>query len=231
MAIDQLTTSAVRRIFEEETVAQGGHVKDAFDDGRRLFLRSILPPVREVRPDDMVNPGVAMRATEEDVWIHPYLFRQVCTNGAIMAHSIESRHIRIATLSAADDAEWTLRAAIRDCSTQEVFATSASEMRSTVDREADLAITMMSFMGRMGAGEDSRVITDILEQYFNSGDHSAFGWMNAITAVARDTENPEMRWRLEEAGGGVPAALRDRPLMPFSHAEAMVFGRELVGAA
>ena len=28
--------------------------------------------------------------------------------------------------------------------------------------------------------------------------------MNAVTAVARDTTNPETRWRLETIGGAVP---------------------------
>jgi hypothetical protein len=33
--------------------------------------------------------------------------------------------------------------------------------------------------------------------------------MNAVTSVARDTRDPELRWRLEEFGGGIPALARD----------------------
>lgn len=29
--------------------------------------------------------------------------------------------------------------------------------------------------------------------------------MNAVTSVARDQDDPEVRWQLEELGGGVPA--------------------------
>jgi hypothetical protein len=28
--------------------------------------------------------------------------------------------------------------------------------------------------------------------------------MNAVTSVARDTRDPELRWRLETFGGGIP---------------------------
>jgi hypothetical protein len=28
--------------------------------------------------------------------------------------------------------------------------------------------------------------------------------MNAVTSVARDTQDPDLRWRLEELGGGLP---------------------------
>jgi hypothetical protein len=37
--------------------------------------------------------------------------------------------------------------------------------------------------------------------------------MNAVTAVARDTSDPEMRWRLEGFGGTI---LSVRPLPPGS---------------
>jgi len=35
--------------------------------------------------------------------------------------------------------------------------------------------------------------------------------MNAVTSVARDTRDPELRWRLEELGGGIPAMLVPDP--------------------
>jgi hypothetical protein len=32
--------------------------------------------------------------------------------------------------------------------------------------------------------------------------------MNAVTAVARETSDPETKWRLEEVGGSIPALAR-----------------------
>ncbi len=35
--------------------------------------------------------------------------------------------------------------------------------------------------------------------------------MNAVTSVARDTADPEVRWRLEEMGGGICAGHTPAP--------------------
>jgi hypothetical protein len=35
--------------------------------------------------------------------------------------------------------------------------------------------------------------------------------MNAVTSTARDTRDPEVRWRLEELGAQVPALLDRTP--------------------
>ena len=38
--------------------------------------------------------------------------------------------------------------------------------------------------------------------------------MNAVTATARDTRDPDLRWRLEEFGGGIPALLKPTGAAP-----------------
>ena len=55
-------TLDIRGAFEEEIAAAGGEVRDVYDDGDRLFLRSVLPMVEEVRPHDAIRAGVALRA-------------------------------------------------------------------------------------------------------------------------------------------------------------------------
>jgi hypothetical protein len=44
-----------------------------------------------------------------------------------------------------------------------------------------------------------------MERFFQEADRSRFALMNAVTSVARDTRDPEVRWRLEELGGGILA--------------------------
>ena len=90
---DRLTTADVSTIFAEEIAAAGGTVTDSFHDGSRLFARSVLPWIRQVRAKDEVQSGVALRATGLEVSVHPYVFRQVCSNGAIMAQAIQTRHV------------------------------------------------------------------------------------------------------------------------------------------
>ena len=56
-----LTTAQVLDVFTEEVAAHGGRVIDTFHDGRRLFTRSVLPRLEEVRPGDGVQGGVALK--------------------------------------------------------------------------------------------------------------------------------------------------------------------------
>src|SRR5262245_9023520 len=83
-----LSTKDVLEAFTEAITDRGGRVADTFDDGRRLFARSVLPGLREVRQGDKVQGGVAVKATDEAICLYPYVFRLVCTNGAILAETV-----------------------------------------------------------------------------------------------------------------------------------------------
>jgi hypothetical protein len=39
------------------------------------------------------------------------------------------------------------------------------------------------------------------ERFGQEGDPTMYGLVNAVTSVARDTSDPDLRWKLEEAGG------------------------------
>jgi hypothetical protein len=170
-----------------------------------------------------------VRATSEDIWAHPYVFRQVCKNGAIRAHAIETRRIRRVDFSTEEQAAvaCALREAIRACCSDEAFAQGAAEMRSARgSSEVDLALTMMPVWARMAQGAESKTLMSaIIDRFFADRDKSQFGFMNAVTSVARDTRDPEVRWRLEEFGGGIAAVVR-KPRLGPARARAKV----LVGA-
>lgn len=68
-----------------------------------------------------------------------------------------------------------------------------------------MMITMVQTHG--GHFSDGQLL-DILAQ-FEGEESTAWGAMNAITAVARGTRDPERKWRLEEFGALVPARLGD----------------------
>jgi hypothetical protein len=88
-----LTTQEILTVLSDEVAARSGKVLDVFDDGSRLFARSVLPRVEEVRPGDRLQGGVALRSMDSQVWVHPYVFREVCRNGAIVAQALETRHL------------------------------------------------------------------------------------------------------------------------------------------
>jgi len=215
------TTAEIGEVFAEEVADLGGTVTDRFDDGTRLLARSVLPGLREVGRGDGVQGGVAIRATGEEIRVHPYLFRQVCRNGAIMAQAIQTWQVARDDSGMVEEAPLgALREAIRASGSEEAFSTSAEQMRSAREVQADLALSILPMLGRMPKEMANRFLESIMERFARERDSSGFGLMNAVTSVARDTRDPELRWRLEELGGGVPAAItRPGPTPRLSRAK------------
>jgi hypothetical protein len=219
-----LTTTEINALFAEEINVAGGQVSDTYDDGSLLFVRSILPALREVQTADHVQGGVALRADEQNVWVHPYIFRLVCRNGAIAAHAIQTRHVEASAFDTPEQVLTEVRQAIRACCAEEVFSATANEMRSAREAEADLALNLLPLLSRWRSPERMPVLRSIMERFFQDRDRSRFALMNAVTSVARDTRDPQLRWRLEELGGGIAAGLQPVPQTDDSAAEAALVG-------
>jgi hypothetical protein len=208
---DWLTASELSTIFAEEMSKVGGRVTEMIDAKTLFFARSVLPGVCEVSKGDRLQGGVALRASDEEILVHPYVFRQVCTNGAIRAHAIETRHLireEFGEFGGAEVAE-ALREAVRTCCAPEVFATGVGEMRSAQVADADLALALMPVAARVPPELAAEILGSVTKRFHAGRDRSRFGLMNAVTSVARDTRDPELRWRLEELGGGIPVAVPD----------------------
>jgi hypothetical protein len=219
-----LTMADISNLFAEEILAVGGTVTDTLNDGDRVFLRSTLPGIREVRAGDSLQAGVALRAQERTVWVHPCVFRQICRNGAIIAHALQTRHIATDDYSTAEAAKSAVREAIRVCSDDEAFTSAAEDIRSARDRVADVAINLLPVLSQMRPELGTQIFRMIVERFFDGEDASRFGLMNAVTSVARDTSDPEIRWRLEELGGGIPVGYPPAPEPDDMAAEAAMIG-------
>jgi hypothetical protein len=206
-----LSTVEIQAIFAEEISNAGGLSSDIFNDGARLFARSILPWVADVRPQDQMKGGVALKGAESEICVHPYLFRTVCRNGAIMAHAIETRRIENSDVLSHETVIEELRDAVHVCCAQEVFAAATQEIRSSMSSPIDFVLTMMPFVSRLPAAQVSGIFGEIFKRFFDEPDRSRFGLMNAVTSVARDTRDPELRWRLEDLGGAIGAAKTPTP--------------------
>ena len=55
LANPNLISSDVLNVFSEEIAAHGGAVSETFHDHQRLFTRSVLPYMNDVRPHDSVG--------------------------------------------------------------------------------------------------------------------------------------------------------------------------------
>ena len=211
---DSLTNVRIRVVFAEEIAGLGGTIADTIHQDDRLYLRAVLPRYGEVGRMDTVQCGVALRSVAGTVQIHPYVFRLICENGAIMAHALQTCRIDNLAARAGEGVEKLLREAIAACGSKEAFELSAKEMRQARNMEADHAIQMMAIMARLPQATQERMALaqQFMERFRAEGDNSRFGLMNAITATARDTDDPELRWQLEEFGGGVPVAPNPKPV-------------------
>ena len=202
-----LTTARVLDVFTEEIAARGGRVTDTFHEGGRLFTRSVLAPVEEVRPGDGLQGGVALKATTEGLCLYPYVFRQVCRNGAIMAETLEARSLENLREYDPEVAVECIREGIGACCAREVFRNTVRKMRTACETRADAALNMLPLLSRLSALGNVGLVSQIMRQFFHEGDESQFGLANAFTAVARDTQDPELRWNLEELGGGIAVGI------------------------
>ena len=171
--------------------------------------------MREVKRDDRVRDGVALRATDHEIWIHPYVFRQVCSNGAIIAQAVQTRRIENVDDLVPEEAVAAIREALRACCAEEAFEAVAEGMLSAILARAGLVMYLMPLLGRLPDQQVAapRLFSDIMTRFVHDADSSRFGLMNAVTSLARDTSDPDTRWRLEEFGGAI---LAGRPATPAS---------------
>jgi hypothetical protein len=210
------STQAIRQLFEFELHRVGGSMTSACDDGSRLFLRGVLPQRINIRRGDGIQAGVALRAVDDLVLVHPYTLRQVCTNGAIMVHAVATRGVQRMT---ADGSPWEIHEAceqlgqtVRDCAHPRAFKAAAAQMRAATQSEASMAISLMPLLSNLPAKVASVVLRNILGNFDQGRDGSTYGLMNAVTATARGIQDPELRWKLEVMGGAVAA--RFKPSAP-----------------
>ena len=217
-------THEIRSTVEREIDLAGGVVVDVYDDGARLFLRAVLPRGADVLPGDPLHAGVAVRTAGPELLVHPYTFREVCENGAIRAHALTTHRVERVRAEVVAPSPFDvvlaideLRRAVRACAAPEVFAAGAAEMRSAAEVRADDVLELMPMLARFNDRATRIVPREFVERIVRrfdaepDPDRSLYGLVNAVTSVARDTRDPEVRWRLEELGGAMPAWLPTRP--------------------
>jgi hypothetical protein len=213
----------IRNVVEEEISLADGNVTDCVIHNDRLFLRSVLPQVRQVRRKDSVQAGVAVMASRTDIFVHPYTFRQVCRNGAVMSQTLDSVQIERVPLDAPSDVVENVlvevREAVRRCTAPEVFSNVVDRLMTAADTRASVVLQVL--MAAPHSSLVAHMLDSIVGDRSLDRDPTAYGLMNAITRAARDEPDPQVRWELEELGGGIPAMLSPSP-QPDSAAESLL---------
>ena len=198
----------IAAVFEEECIARGASAVDCHCDDRRLIARAVFGPELAVRPGDVTRGGVAIRADGPMLLVHPYTWRQVCSNGAIAAQVLGTSHAERVEVEEAlvssvyvGGALDALRAAIGHCADPARFTESVEQMRGATEVSAAIAIALLPHILRAEGNHQREVIMAVLDRQMGAADPSAYGVFNAITSLGRDSSDPERRWRLEVAGG------------------------------
>lgn len=207
-------TQEISALFIDEVYAMGCVEPEVYDDGVRVFARAVHRRPVEIRLRDVVLGGVALRVMGDSVDVHPFVFRQVCTNGASMAEALQSQRVRRVDVAAPSElitaALDDVRAAIQACGDPAAFADAVGMMRGAARQPVGMTMAMLSLLNEMRR-RDAALFAEIFERFEREQDRSAFGLMNAVTSIARDTLDPEHRWRIEELGGTLLALVsRDR---------------------
>jgi len=203
-----VSVGEISSVFCEAAAASGGTVSDAYENKKHLYIRSILPVAGDVLPEDRLQGGVALKASGTDVWVHPYIFREICANGLIIARAVAGEYIRVPELRKKDDerrAEFvcSLRQAINGCSKRNIFYYALERMVGASSMKVDRDLRILSMLNRMPLTRRRRAANTIMRRYREDGSGTRYAMTNAITSVARDSIDPELKWQLEILGGEI----------------------------
>jgi len=197
-----MSAREIRDIFEEETQKAGGTLRKCSNFRGWFYGRSVLPRLSEIMPGDQVQAGVEIKATQRSISVCPSIFRLVCSNGTIVTEQIPARDLSDTDTMAHDDIVWKLRKSVQECCKEEVFGGVVATLRRATNQHVgevpgNLLQSVALFRLR------GRLATEIARRFNTSDDRSRYGLMNAVTSVARDSDDPDLRWNLEKLGGDV----------------------------
>ena len=202
----------INSVFSEQVIKSGGRVTERFHGNDSIYIRATLNLAEEVFPGDIIDGGVAVRAVGPGVSIHPFTFRRICTNGAVIANPDSSVDL---VRSESNKESETSRVHDKICSTikslvdGQAFNQSVLEMRLVQSIQMDQLPRIMRAINHFSITPE--IIDKILERFFRHEPQTGYGLMNAITAMARKERDAERKWNLERIGGGVPAFLLGLP--------------------
>ncbi|MFA5802042.1 MAG: hypothetical protein WC911_06145 [Thermoleophilia bacterium] len=203
------STAEITASFIEGIQAERGKVRDTYDDSRYLYIRSVLPYSFKVTKKDKIHGGLALKSTTTELWLHPYLFRQVCRNGLIAASTMQSVCMEYDTFSEGEEGieELALEIpwAIRNCARKEFFQEAAGQMKDArkrgVEWKTDYELKLLSMLNS-GHGDSftRKIIREIRRRFEVEEERTLYGMANATTSMARDTRDPALKWQLEQLG-------------------------------
>lgn len=194
---------------------------------RRLYIQCVTPKVtRDVKQGDPVQMGITIVNSEVgcgSVRVEPLIWRLVCLNGMVRAHSLKRHHVgkRLGTDDVLDYQDFYASETIEADNTAFLL-----KIRDTVKNAFDV-LRFNEEVERLQLAAENKIETKKIEsavvnvtkkfpQYLSKGDTdgimrhlieggdlSQWGLANAITSLAHDAKNQDQAYDYERVGGKV----------------------------
>ena len=118
-----------------------------------------------------------------------------------MAQAVATKHVMNTEHVSPIEMEIDLRESLHMCIQEQDFGGYAEKMKRARGLFPDPRLTLMPHLSRLPADQASEILEVIHKRFTAGADESRYGLINAVTSLARDTRNPELRWSLESIGG------------------------------
>lgn len=235
--MNPINVTHILDLFAEDINERSGKILETFRHNERAFSRALLPSRMEVKAKDQLQAGVALKATPVSLAIHPFVFRQVCSNGCIYGKSIQSRKLnqvghsyclemngKVNEVVTELDVDWWFKDSVAGCCRAEVFANTSNTFSlalhhpltgpGSVEKALMGSLNLEKFPGA------KEYHAKIMKEYLAQDEPVLFHLINAVTAVARDLRDPEKKWKLECFAGDLAWLLPKQLNAPIATAKA-----------
>lgn len=170
------------------------------DNEKHRYIRAILPQKIIVSPNDQINYGVALKIYKKNkIEIGPYLYRIVCENGVFISHERYSREITVDGLADFEIKSQILEA-MEKCCSRNAFNYTRKYILESLQTPANLRLIFHRLSHFTQWSQRTSVYNHIIRRMDTLDQPTKYDLMNAITSLARDTIDPDLKWNLQKLG-------------------------------
>lgn len=240
-----INVTHILNVFFDEISDRSGKMLENFRHNERAFARALLPNQTEVKAKDVLQAGVALKATPSSLELHPFVYRQVCRNGTILGKSTQSHKLgqagdscrvevdgKAGEVIAAAEVEGWFRDAVGVCCQPEAFYDGAQKFLTSLHWHFHDKVVVEKALAASLTSENfpahKRHFEEIMREYLNHDEPTLFRLVNAVTAVARDLHDPDQKWKLECFGGELALNPPSLPVLEGGSEKALPTEKSLV---
>jgi hypothetical protein len=164
------------------------------------FIRAILPPLIQINHRDQINYGVAFKVHKNNkIEVGPYLYRIVCENGAVVNNEIFNQELSVNGLM-----DFEIKAklldAIDECCSLTAYKYAQKNILESTKVPANLRLIFNRLAHFTQWDQRTSVYNHIIRRLDMEEQPTKYDLLNAITSLARDTIDPELKWNLQKLG-------------------------------